>query len=169
MDSTTSLLAATAAPAGREAMWAEALVLFNASHRDGVPLVANVLVVGAAGLVLLTRHRRSGPWGPLGEHLESGDQFPRRRGARTPRRGDARATRPATTIDVCLSPYRCRTSTAPVIHFDVLFSAVVAEPIPALVASDEPAELEWFENVLSSTHSPATALHIARATAAVRS
>jgi 8-oxo-dGTP pyrophosphatase MutT (NUDIX family) len=143
VDSTASLLAATAAPAGREAMWAEALALLNAGHRDGVHLVASVLVVEVAGLVLLTRHRRYVQWGPLGGHLESGDTSFRAAAVRELLEEAALVAHVhPTPIDVRLSPYRCRTSTEPVIHLDVLCSAVVAEPIPVLVASDEPTELE---------------------------
>ena len=65
-DSTAALLAATPAPAGREAVWAQALAFLDAGQRDGSHLVASVLVVDAGGLVLLARHRRYREWGPLG-------------------------------------------------------------------------------------------------------
>ena len=71
-------------------------------------------------------------------------------------------------IDVQLSSYRCRTNTEPVMHLDVLFRAVVAEPTPTLVASDELAELDWFDRVLPSTLTVGTAINIARTVAAVR-
>ncbi len=72
-DSTTALLAATPAPAGREAVWVQALAFLDAGHRDGAHLVASVLVIDAGGLVLLARHHRYWQWGPLGGHLDPGD------------------------------------------------------------------------------------------------
>ena len=47
-------------------------------------------------------------------------------------------------IDVHLSSFRCRTSTEPVLHLDVIFAAFVSGSAPALVNSDELTGLEWF-------------------------
>jgi 8-oxo-dGTP pyrophosphatase MutT (NUDIX family) len=144
-DSTAELLAATPAPAGREAVWDQALAFLDRGHRDGAHLVTSVFVIDAGGLVLLARHRRYGQWGPLGGHLESGDASLGAAAARELFEEAALAAQvhPA-PIDVLLSSYRCRTVTEPVSHLDVLFAASVAVAAPAVVASDEMAELEWF-------------------------
>lgn len=131
-------------------MWATALAFLNAGDRDDAHLVASVLVVEADGLVLLARHRRYGQWGPVGGHVESGDASLSDAAARELTEESALVARvhPA-PIDVHLSTYRCRTTTEPVLHLDVLFAAIVAGPTPDLVANEELADLEWFDpNVL---------------------
>ena len=108
--------------------------------------------------------------GPLGGHVESGDAGLSDAAARELLEEAALVARvhPA-PIDVHLSTYRCRTTTEPVLHFDVLFAAIVAGPTPAVVASDELADLEWFDsNVLPSPLTPATADLIALATATLQ-
>jgi len=72
-NSTAALLEACPAPAGREAAWDQARVFPGTGHRDGVHLVASVLVVDVDGLVLLARHRHYRRWGPFGGHLEPND------------------------------------------------------------------------------------------------
>lgn len=170
-DSTAALLAATSAPAGHEAAWAQAQAFINAGHRDEAHLVASVLVVDADGLVLLARHRRYGRWGPLGGHLESADVTLLAAAARELLEETALVARlhPA-PIDVRLSSYRCRTTDDPVPHLDVLFAAFVARSAPSLVASDELTGLEWFATRdLPAPLLPATPELIASATAAATS
>lgn len=166
-DTTAALLAATSAPAGREAVWAQALAFINAGHHDDDHLVASVVVVEADGLVLLARHRRYGQWGPLGGHFESGDASLSAAAARELLEEAALEARvhPA-PIDVRLSSYRCRTITEPLLHLDVLFAAFAAGPTPALVASDELTVLEWFAtHDLPAPLLPATAELVGLATA----
>ncbi len=166
-DSTAALLAATPAPAGREAVWAHALAFLDAGHCDGAHLVASVLVVETGGLVLLARHRRYGQWGPLGGHLDSGDASLSAAAARELLEEAALTAhvQPA-PIDVRLSSYRCRTA-EPLLHLDVLFAAIVAAPAPALVANDELTGLEWFATRdLPAPLTPVTAELVGLATAA---
>lgn len=167
-DSTAALLAATPAPAGREALRTHALAFLDAGHRDGAHLVASVLVVETGGLVLLARHRRYGRWGPLGGHLDSGDASLSAAAARELLEEAALTANvhPA-PIDVRLSSYRCRTAAEPLLHLDVLFAAFVAAPAPALVASDELTGLEWFATRdLPAPLTPVTAELVGLATAA---
>ena len=168
-DSTAALLTATSAPAGRDAVWAEALALINNGRPDDAHLVASALVVEANGLVLLARHRRYGQWGPLGGHVESADASLSGAAARELFEEAALVARVhSAPIDVRLSSYRCRTTTEPVIHLDVLFAAFVAGAAPDLVAGDELTGLEWFApRDLPTPLLPATAQLIGRATAAV--
>ena len=144
-DSTAALLAAGTARAGHETMWARARSFISAGDHERAHLVASVMVVDPDGLVLLARHRRYGRWGPLGGHLESGDASLSAAGARELLEETALVARihPA-PIDVHLSPYRCRTTTEPVLHLDVLFVASTAGATPTLVASEELTELGWF-------------------------
>ena len=116
-DSTDALLAATPAPAGREAVWAQARAFLDAGDRDGAHLVASVLVVNTVGLVLLAHHRRYRQWGPLGGHLDSGDASLSAAAARELLEEAVLAAdvHPA-PIDVRLSSYRCRTATEPVLR-----------------------------------------------------
>ena len=144
-DSTAALLAATPAPAGREAAWAQAKEFLDAGYRDDVHLVASVLVVDADGLVLLARHRRYGRWGPLGGHLDASDQSLSAGATRELfEEASLRAHVYPAPIDVLLAPYRCRSAHEPVLHLDVRFAALSTACVPALVASDEVTGLEWF-------------------------
>lgn len=144
-DSTAALLAASPSPAGREAMWSQALEFIGAKNHGHAHLVASVVVVGADGLVLLARHRRYGKWGPVGGHVEPGDANLRAAAARELLEEAALVARVhPTPIDVRLSSYRCRTTTEPVPHLDVLFAASAAGRAPDLVASDELTGLGWF-------------------------
>ena len=144
-NSTAALLAAAPAPAGREAVWDQALVFLGAGHRDTAHLVASVLVVDADGLVLLARHRRYPRWGPLGGHLEPNDAGLCTAAARElfEEAGLVAHVHPA-PIDVRLSTYRCRTVVEPILHLDVMFVAFTPARAPDLVASDELMGLEWF-------------------------
>jgi 8-oxo-dGTP pyrophosphatase MutT (NUDIX family) len=172
-DSTIALLMANPAPAGREAGWAQALAFMGAGHRDRAHLVASVLVIDEhAGLVLLARPHRYWRWGPLGGHLDPGDAGLSAAAARELLEEAALAAyvHPA-PIDVRLSSYRCRTTTEPVHHLDVLFAATATTPAPALVASNELTGLEWFDaSSLPSPLTPATVdlVSLAIASAALR-
>jgi 8-oxo-dGTP pyrophosphatase MutT (NUDIX family) len=167
-DSTTTLLTANPVPAGREAVWAEALAFLDAGHRDGAHLVASVLVVDDGGLVLLAHHHRYRQWGPPGGHLDSSDGSLCAAAAREllEEAGLAAHVHPA-PIDVRLSSYQCRTVTEPVLHLDVGFVAFATASAPALVASDELTGLEWFAtHDLPAPLTPATAELVGLATAA---
>ena len=144
-DSTAALLAATAAPEGRDAMWAQSLAFLGAGPRDDAHLVASVIVVNDDGLVLLARHRRYGRWGPLGGHLEAGDESIAATAAREliEETSLAAHVHPA-PIDVRLSSYPCRTAINPVPHLDVCFVARVDARARQLLASAELTGLEWF-------------------------
>jgi 8-oxo-dGTP pyrophosphatase MutT (NUDIX family) len=170
-DSTAALLAAAPAPAGREAVWAQALAFLDAGHRDGAHLVASVLVVDAGGFVLLARHRRYRQWGPLGGHLDPNDASLCATAARElfEEARLAAHVHPA-PIDVHLSSYRCRTVAEPVLHLDVQFVAFATESAPALVASDELTELEWFgaRDLPSLTPAAADLVSLAGAVATLR-
>ena len=137
-NSTAALLAAAPAPAGREAVWAQARTFLDAGHREGAHLVASVLVVDAGGLVLLARHRRYGHWGPIGGHLDRGDSSLIAAAARELLEEAALAVNVhPSPINVLLASYRCRTVVEPVLHVDVCFAAYTAAPAPALIANNE--------------------------------
>jgi 8-oxo-dGTP pyrophosphatase MutT (NUDIX family) len=167
-ESTAALLAATPAPAGHEAMWAEASAFCYAGQRDDAHLVASVFVVRSDGLVLLARHRRYGRWGPLGGHFQSGDASLSAAAARELLEEAALVAHVhPTPIDVHLSSYPCRTSGGPVRHLDVCFAASAAWPGAALVASHELTGLGWFATGdLPTPLIPPSAEMVARATAA---
>jgi 8-oxo-dGTP pyrophosphatase MutT (NUDIX family) len=170
-NSTAALLAASPAPTGREAVWDQALVFLGAGHRDGVHLVASVLVVDVDGLVLLARHRRYRRWGPLGGHLEPNGADLCAAAARElfEEAGLVAHVHPA-PIDVSPSTYRCRTVVEPRLHLDVLFVAFAPARAPDLVASDELTGLEWFgaRHLPSLTPAVAELVGLADAAAASR-
>jgi 8-oxo-dGTP pyrophosphatase MutT (NUDIX family) len=144
-DSTAALLVATPAPVGREAAWVQAMTFIDAGHFDDAHLVASVLVIDSDGLVLLARHRRYGQWGPIGGHVEPRDASLSAAAARELLEEATLVARiHPSPIDVLLSSFRCRTSTEPVLHLDVIFAAFVSGSAPALVNSDELTGLEWF-------------------------
>jgi 8-oxo-dGTP pyrophosphatase MutT (NUDIX family) len=142
-DSTAALLRTGSAPTGHDTRWAQAMAFIAAGHRDDAHLVASVLVIDAEGLVLLARHRRYGRWGPLGGHLEEADAGLPDAAARELLEEAALLARVLPALDVHLSTYRCRTTSEPVAHLDVLFVASVGGCAPALTASDEVRELRW--------------------------
>lgn len=152
-DSIAELLATTPVPAGREAVWAQALAFLGAGHHNNAHLVASVLVVDSGGLVLLGRHRRYQKWGPLGGHFDSGDTSLCVTAARELLEETALAAHvhPA-PIHARLSSYRCRTAAELVPHFDVLFAASAAASAPPLVANDEMTGLEWFSTLDLPAH-----------------
>jgi len=170
-DSTAALLAAAPAPAGRDAAWARALAFLDTGHHDGAHLVASVLVVDAAGLVLLARHRRYRQWGPLGGHLDPNDASLCAAATRElfEETGLVASVHPA-PIDVRLSSYRCRTVAESILHLDVQFVAFATVSAPALVASDELTALEWFgaRDLPSLTPAAAELLGLAGAAATLR-
>lgn len=166
-NSAAALLAAAPAPAGREAVWAQALAFLDSGHRDGAHLVASVLVVDAGGLVLLARHRRYRQWGPLGGHLDTNDASLCAAAARElfEEAGLVAHVHPA-PIDVHLSSYRCRTVAEPVLHLDVQFVAFATASTPAVVAGDELTGLDWFGARDLPTLTPAAAELVGLAVAA---
>lgn len=166
-DSVIALLTTNPVPAGREAVWAEALTFLDVGHRDDAHVVASVIVVDDNGLVLLARHHRYLRWGPLGGHMDPGDSSLIAAAAREllEEAGLAAHVHPA-PIDVLLATYRCRSVVEPVIHLDVCFAAFVAAPAPALVANDELTGLEWFDpRNLPAPLTPPTAELVGLATA----
>ena len=170
-NSAAALLAAAPAPAGRRAVWAQALAFLDAGHRDGAHLVASVLVVDADGLVLLARHRRYPQWGPLGGHLDTNDASLCAAAGRElfEEAGLVAHVHPA-PIDVHLSSYRCRTVAEPVLHLDVQFVAFVTASTPAVVAGDEMSGLDWFgaRDLPSLTPAAAELVGLAGGAAALR-
>lgn len=168
-DSTAALLTTNPVPAGREAVWAQALAFLDVGQRDGTHLVASVLVIDDGGLVLLARHHRYRQWGPLGGHLDPGDSSLIAAAARELLEEAALVAHvhPA-PIDVLLASYRCRTVVEPVLHLDVCFAAFVAAPAPALIANNELTGLEWFDpRSLPAPLTSPTAELVGLATAAV--
>lgn len=167
--SVAALFAATAAPAGREAVWGQALAFLEGGHRDDDHLVASVLVVDPGGLVILARHRRYRQWGPLGGHLESGDAGLCAAAARElfEETGLVAHVNPA-PVDVRLSSFRCRTVADPILHLDAQFIALSTTNAPALISNDELTGLEWFGTGDMSSLTPAAAALVGRArTAAI--
>jgi 8-oxo-dGTP pyrophosphatase MutT (NUDIX family) len=167
-DSATALLTTNPVPAGREAVWAQALKYLDVGQRDGAHLVASVLVIDDGGLVLLARHHRYRKWGPLGGHLDPGDSSLSAAAARELLEETALAAHvhPA-PINALLASYRCRTVVEPVLHLDVCFAAFIAAPAPALIANNELTGLEWFDpRSLPARLTPPTAELVGLATAA---
>jgi 8-oxo-dGTP pyrophosphatase MutT (NUDIX family) len=170
-DSTRALLAASPAPAGREAEWSRALEFLDIADRNGAHLVASVVAVDADGFVLLARHRRYPRWGPLGGHLELDDASLCAAATRELLEEASLVAQVHTApIDVRLTSYRCRTVTDPVHHLDVQFVAIVTSSAPALVPNNELTGLEWFGDRDRQSLPPAAAelVDFARALATPR-
>jgi 8-oxo-dGTP pyrophosphatase MutT (NUDIX family) len=169
-NSTAALLATTPAPAGREAVWAEALTFLDTEQRDGAHLLASVLVVDAGGSVLLARHRRYLQWGPLGGHLDPDDANLCAAAQRELfEEAGLVAHVYSAPVDVRLSSYPCRTASRPVLHLDVQFVALTTARAPALVASDELTGLEWYSAGDLASLTPAAAELVGLAVAATTS
>lgn len=168
--STVALLADMPVPAGGETSWASARAFLSSARRDDIHIVASVLVVDASGQVLLARHRRYGQWGLVGGHVNAEDASLWAAGARELLEEtslDAEILR--APVDIHVTSYACRTTTAPTPHLDVCFTARARGRAPSFVTGGELSELGWFApDRLPAPLAPGVAEIIPRAMTALR-